>query len=260
MDTITLPSPTNKFTKHDLVEETATIFNKEYRKAFSCDGFKVEIEAFIDQYFEISILCDNIDEPEGARIFADLGGDNGARITINAKHQKIFDSNPQFLKSTVGHELGHFVLGHLKKINRGANNLSLFGDEPEIKKTSLHRASWQYNGLSSEELSTLVKVALQNERARNILKMLDNKFEPDWMFYQAEHFSMCFLISKDLLVEKIEKENYSFTSWSPIYQLAKAFDVSPTMMRVRLQKLEFLILTEGNKVANGRRLTEQKLF
>lgn len=263
MGTITLQKPTNKFTKHDLVEETATVFNKEYRKAFSSDGFKVEIEDFIDQYFEIGILRDNIDEPEGARVFANLDDDNGIKIIINSKHQELFDSKPQFLKSSIGHELGHFVLGHLKKINRGANNLSLFAnedDEPEIKKPTLHRAFWRYNGLSPEDLSALVKAAFQDEKARKILKMLDNKFEPDWMFYQAEHFSMCFLIAKDLLVEKIEKENYSFTSWPPVYNLAKTFDVSVTMMCVRLQKLGFLILNENNKPTNGSKLTEKKLF
>lgn len=263
MSIITLPKPTHEFTKLDSVEETATIFNKEYRKAFSCDGFKVEIEDFIDQYFQIGILCDNIDEPEGTHIFANLDDDNGVKITINSKHQKLFDSKPEFLKSSIGHELGHFVLGHLKKINKGANNLSLFtneSDEPKVKKPTLHRAYWKYNGLSSEELSALVKAAFQDEKARKILKMLDNKFEPDWMFYQAEHFSMCFLIAKDLLVERIEKENYSFTSWHPVYNLAKAFDVSVTMMSVRLQKLGFLILNENNKPANGTRFTEQKLF
>lgn len=259
MKSINIPSP-SQYVPHSTVEEIATHFNQEYRELFSCDGMCVDVESFADQYFQISFLYDEIDAPEGAKVFARLDDDSGPRITLNTKHQELFTNKPQFLKSTIGHEVGHFALQHFKKLTKGSNNLSLFGDEPVSPKPYFHRSSWKYNSLSSEDLLFLLKAATQNEKARQLLKSLDDKFEPDWMFYQAEYFSMCLLISKDLLVKKIETENHSFESWHSIYRLAESFDVTPSMMRVRLEKLKFLKLDENNNPCNGPMLTEKKLF
>ena len=60
--------------------------------------------------------------------------------------------------------------------------------------------------------------------------------EPDWMFWQAEHFSMCFLIPRDRLFQFLN-EGREVSSWFAIRRLAEDFGVSPSMMRVRLSKL-----------------------
>jgi hypothetical protein len=36
-----------------------------------------------------------------------------------------------------------------------------------------------------------------NEKVRKFLQGFDEHFEEKWMFWQAEHFALCFLIPKD---------------------------------------------------------------
>ena len=68
--------------------------------------------------------------------------------------------------------------------------------------------------------------------------------EPDWMFWQAERFSMCFLIARDRLLQFLN-EGREVSSWLAIRCLAEAFGVSPSMMRTRLVKMGAIVIKDG---------------
>lgn len=81
-------------------------------------------------------------------------------------------------------------------------------------------------------------MALQgNEKVRKILKNFDDHCEEEWMFWQAEHFAMCFLIPKDAILQ-ILNSGYDVTSWKSIYNLGDEFGVPGSMMATRLKKLK----------------------
>jgi len=40
-----------------------------------------------------------------------------------------------------------------------------------------------------------------DEEARRKLLRFQDRLEPEWMFWQAEHFAACFLIPRDRLLE-----------------------------------------------------------
>jgi Zn-dependent peptidase ImmA (M78 family) len=75
---------------------------------------------------------------------------------------------------------------------------------------------------------------------------MQDRFEPEWMFRQAEHFSICLRIPRDYLLEQLE-EGWDFNSWAPVYRLAERFGVSPSMMRVRLEKLGIIEIGADGK-------------
>jgi Zn-dependent peptidase ImmA (M78 family) len=85
----------------------------------------------------------------------------------------------------------------------------------------------------------LVSKAILSETARQTLEMMGHHFEPEWMFRQAEHFSLCLRIPRDRLLEVLE-EGLSLHGWAPIYRLAERFGVSGTMMKTRLEKLRLI--------------------
>lgn len=64
------------------------------------------------------------------------------------------------------------------------------------------------------------------------------------MFWQAECFARCLLIPNDLLQAALRK-NWNFHSWSSVYDLARAFGVSGTMMGNRLKKIGVIEVVNG---------------
>src|SRR5262249_40712182 len=115
------------------------------------------------------------------------------------------------------------------------------------------KSSWGQYGLTKEEVITrkaavqeLVKRALVNSEARQVIAQLQCVYEPEWMFWQAEQFSRCLLIPKDRLLEQLENP-WDLSRWRDVYRLADAFGVSGTMMRTRLEKLDVIkIGKDGN--------------
>jgi Zn-dependent peptidase ImmA (M78 family) len=64
------------------------------------------------------------------------------------------------------------------------------------------------------------------------------------MFWQAERFASCLLIPRDRLIECLN-DGWEISSWLAIRRFAKHFEVSPSMMRVRLTKLGAIVIENG---------------
>jgi hypothetical protein len=245
---IEIPKP-SRYVPNDKVDEIALETNKAYRtKGRNNSGFPVDMDRFLD-LLEVSTVWEDIEEPEGAAFFASYSSENDGLITINQKHKDLFESRPDVYCACLGHESGHRILRHSDIFTQASSNLSLFEDHftpPVI----FHKSSWHQFGLAREEVQkskeerrilneTLAKKALMSETARRTLGQIQTHFEPEWVFWQAEHFSLCLRIPRDCLLEQLE-EGWNFNSWSPIYRLAERFRVSASMMRTRLEKLDVI--------------------
>jgi hypothetical protein len=243
------PKP-SRFIKHTIVEEIATECNGHYRRLQSHDmGYPVRIEAFADLDLEITIVRDHIDEPELTTVFAKCGPDSQAadrlKITINSSYEDLFHARPDLLRSTLGHEIGHYLLRHHQwRVTPG--NAALLFPDMERQTRFLHDSSWKPLAFTKQDMNEWCRRAFKgDEDARKTLQQLQDRMEPEWMFWQAEHFSMCFLIPHDRLLWHLNR-GCEVGSWFALARLADTFGVSPSMMRVRLSKMGAIIIENGS--------------
>lgn len=245
---IELPEPSH-ILLHEKIDLIALQFNQAFRsQCNNKNGFPFDADRFID-WIEISTEWDKLDEPDGAVVFAQIASDDCELIQINENHRELFEKRPDVHRGCIGHETGHIILRHLEHSSLN-NDCPLFGEIESEKIITLHKSSWGQYGLTSEEVKIRqielkkkqdkwVKEALVNSKARQALHTLSDKFEPEWMFWQAEQFARCLCIPRDRLFEILEKEPL-FSGWRPISRLASIFGVSTGSMKTRLIKLKLI--------------------
>lgn len=244
---IEVPSP-SPYHSSELIDQIALQINQLFRiNSRKVSSYKLNIDLLLD-WLEISIYADDFDEPEGATFFACFDANDGGVIQINSKHETFFEARPDVYLNCVGHEIGHAVLRHYEHSSINEDQ-PLFGNQM-AKPVLLHRSTWHQYGITAAEVKSRqaqienqrdewVKKALINSQAREALKQLNERFEPEWMFRQAEHFAKCLTIPLDQLSEILAAEPL-VPGWSPIYRLAEKFGVSATNMKIRLLKLKLI--------------------
>lgn len=258
---INIPEP-SQWTSNNEIDRIALECNLLYRETCgSKRGFPVDVEHFADAVLEISVEQNHFDAPqEGAVALARCKPDarDASRFVIefNEAHRKYFEEKPQTRRTTGAHEVGHIALKHHDKLGF-LQTPSLFDDlTPEPK--FLHKTAWSHHGFSADELKSLCEMALNgNERVRKFLQNLDEHFEERWMFWQAEHFALCFLIPKDLVLNVLNS-GFDATNWRAIYSLGEEFGVPGAMMVTRLKKLN-VIEIHGKQIVLGGLLRQKHL-
>lgn len=259
---IDVPAP-SQWTKHNDIDQVALECNLLYRaKCGDKRGFPVDVEQFADSVLEISVEQNYFDAPQGAVALARCKPDprDTSRFVIefNEAHRKIFDEKPDKRLITGAHEVGHIVLKHHNKL-ACPKTMSLFGDFVTAEPKFLHKTDWQHHGFSAEELKNLCEIALNgDEKVRKFLGSFDEHFEEKWMFWQAEHFALCFLIPRDVVLNALNAD-FDATDWRAIYSFGEEFGVSGAMMATRLKKLNAIEI-HGKQIALGGLLKQKNLL
>lgn len=262
------PSP---FVLNETVGIISTAYSRAFREKYPArEGALLDVDRLVD-FLEISILEEEEDEPEGARILASTQNDpvHGATIIVNKRYRDFFKERPDVYAAAVGHEVGHIALAHLDILAAPPEQTSLLFDVQSRPAVRLHKSTWGWYGLSKAEIenlkarereaiATMLKAPSISNEAIKTLKELDSHLEPDWMFWQAECFARCLLIPNDLLQAALRK-NWNFYSWSSVYDLARAFGVSGTMMGNRLKKIGVIEVVDG-KPRPGTQNQQTSLF
>lgn len=256
-----VPAPSHKI-KQSKIEAIAARCNLLYRDRKSHrTGYPVDVEDFADAHLGISITEDFVDAPEGVIIFAECcehpSSAGRCLVTINEHHRELFDANPNVRRACVTHEVGHWLLRHLEWNNHTSPNLSLFADS-YLPQRRLHSSKWNPHGLSKQQMTEICKRACIDPHARHIVKSLEDKLEPRWMYWQAENFAMCFLIPEDRVEEYIS-DGWDVSAWQPIYHLASKFGVAGALMSRRLKKLGAIEVEDG-KPKLGAKWTQRSLL
>ena len=238
-----VPKP-SRYVSHSRVDEIAMEVSKAYRRSMGGKALDIlDIEALITVVLEKPLIWDVIAEPSNRICFASIDHE---RITINANHRGLFDSKPFLLRSCLSHEVGHAILGHLSLMWTNEKQTSLFDNAPESNYV-FHDSVWRQFGLTRQEIlevkNDLARTAWRNEQDRETLKMLTDRLEPEWMFFQAEQFASCLLIPKDQLLAWLENGG-DITKWSTLYNLRDFFGVSISMICVRLEKLGLIEIND----------------
>jgi hypothetical protein len=205
---LSLPAspPPFRFWRHaDVIDPLA----EDYARLFSArHGFPVQAEAlerFLESDLKLPYGWQDIAEPEGVRILAQHDRNSGA-ISTNNYYAEFFEEHPHLLASALSHELGHVALRH-GELYADASMLSLPG--MQMPSPFLHRMGSLPWGVSEDLLKRAVKVALMDDRVRAILK--PERFEPDWVYTQAQRFAAAFMIPHAHLdYSRVETEAYWF--------------------------------------------------
>jgi Zn-dependent peptidase ImmA (M78 family) len=259
---INVPKP-SQWIKHSVVEQIATECSKRYRELQRHpSGFPVNVRSFADLDLEITIEDDDIEEPEGTVVFAKICQDTKDEcryiITVNTRYKELFELRPDLLRACLAHEVGHFVLRHHMWHVRPRNITPLFQDI-QVQPRCLHDSSLRPFAFTRDELNDWCKRAFKgDDDAREKLLRLQDRLEPEWMFWQAERFAACFLVPRDRLI-KCLNDGWEVSSWLAIRRLAEHFDVSPSLMRVRLTKLGAIVIENG-KPKIGTLLLQPKML
>jgi hypothetical protein len=248
--------PPSRFWRHadiidPIAESYAALFHTRH-------GFPVQVEAlerFLKCDLKLVYGWQDIVEPEGVRILAqhDLG--TGA-IHANTQYADLFGEYPHLLASALLHELGHVALRHGELY---ADVGLPFLPGMQMLSPFLHRAGLLPWGVDKDVLKRAVKVAPMDNQIRAILK--PERFEPDWVYTQAQRFAAAFMIPHSRLREFLE-ENPEFVrlaNWPALFELARRFATSPSMMRYRLEELGY-ISVHGREITLGMRLRQRPLF
>ena len=115
-----------RLVKNEYVEDRTAQRLREYEaKANLTVTLPIPIEQVVEQTLDLSILWDTVEEQPGETI---LGGllPKARRIVLNEKHLPLFDKKPGLLRSTIGHEAGHWDIDVDK-----VQSLPLFADSDE---------------------------------------------------------------------------------------------------------------------------------
>jgi hypothetical protein len=248
--------PPSRFWRHaEVIDPIAEAYAALYQARY---GFPVKVEAlerFLEYDLELPYGWRDIAEPEGIRILAQHDPTSGA-IHANNHYADFFEDHPSLLASALLHELGHITLRH-GELYADADVPSLPG--MQMPSPFLHRTGSLLWGVDEDLLKRAVKVALLDDRVRAMLK--PERFEPDWVYSQAQRFAAAFMIPHARLQESLtENPGFSrFTNWQAIYDLADRFATSPSMMRYRLEQLCYIIV-QGTHIIPGIRLQQRTLL
>jgi transcriptional regulator with XRE-family HTH domain len=268
MMSIEAPAP-SKYVSYTTVEEVAAQCVDAYRKetkerrAYSIDPVQLA------EVFKIRITWQTVVEPPEAIFFACyIQQGHQGQIQVNKAHRQFFETRSDIYRATIGHEIGHCILNH-HALGALEESGSLFPDLA-ASTTYFHKASLFPYGLSQSEVQRLkvlerkvqeklVKTAAVDNRYRDRLHQLNSKFEPTWMFRQAEHFARCLLIPKDRIRSLLEG-SWDFNSWTTVYKWAELFEVSASMMRSRLEKLGIIEIGPDGRPRLGANANQKSLF
>jgi hypothetical protein len=248
--------PPWRFWRHaDVIDPIAESYASLFYTRYS---FPVQVEA-LERYLEDALNLpynwQDISEPEGVRILAQHDPSSGA-ISASNHYADFFEEHPYLLASALLHELGHVALRH-GELYADAGTPSLPG--MPMRSPFLHRMGWLPWGVDEDVLRRAVKVAMMDDRVRAFLK--PERFEPDWVYSQAQRFAAAFMIPHARLREALN-ENPEFvrlTNWPALSDLARCFATSASMMRYRLEQLGY-ITVHGKQIIPGIRLQQRPLL
>ena len=245
--------PPSRFWRHaEVIDPIAEAYAVLYQARY---GFPVKVEAlerFLEYDLELPYGWQDIAEPEGVRILAQHDLTSGA-IHANNHYADFFEDHPSLLASALLHELGHITLRH-GELYADVGLPSLPG--MQLPSPLLHRTGSLPRGVDEGILNRAVSVALVDDRVRAILK--PERFEPDWVYTQAQRFAAAFMIPHARLRQYLG-ELWDFTRWHPVYELARRMGTSPAMMRYRLEQLGY-ITVQGAKITSGMELRQRSLL
>ena len=225
-----------KFLKNEVIEEITAQRIREYEaKAGATVALPVPIEEIVEQVLGLDFDWDVIKEQPGEQILGGLDVAN-RKILLNEAHSQLFDEKPGLLRSTIGHEAGHWELD----VDRSkASHPLLPGCDvaPSVAKRHACKAD--------RLIEVLFTKAMTDHRAYRIYKQLTDGQDAPEVRSAVDRYQSALLMPKWLIQKAGQR--YDFTKWRDLYRLAEEAQVNITNLTVRLQRLGLIYLRDDDK-------------
>jgi hypothetical protein len=225
-----------RFLRNKVIDEITAVRLREYEaKTGDTIRLPVPIENVVEQVLGLDFDWDEIEERPGEEILGGLDAEN-KKILLNTRHTDLFEQNPGLLRSTIGHEAGHFDID----IDRS----KLF--HPTLPGIELRSHTAKRHACKSDKtIEVLFQRASSDEVAWQAYKLLTEGQDAPEVKSAVDRYQSALLMPEWLVREASER--LDFTKWSDLYRLRDEAEVSISNLVVRLQRLNLIFIPEGTK-------------
>jgi hypothetical protein len=225
-----------RFVRNEVIEDGTALRIREYESKLGASvTLPVPLEQIVEKVLGLHFDWDVIEERPGEQILGGLDAVN-KKILLNETHTGLFESNPGLLRSTIGHEAGHFDVD-IDRSRLLHPALPGFDLTPNVAK----RHASKSNGL----IEVLLDRAMTDERAYRAYKKLTAGQDTPEIKSLVDRYQSTLLMPKWLMQDA--EQRYDLTKWPQLYLLAKEAEVSISNLTVRLRRLGMIYLRDGDK-------------
>lgn len=225
-----------RFLKNEVIEDITAQRLREYEAKLGVPvALPVPVEQVVEQVLGLDFDWDVIEELPGEQILGGLDAVN-RKILLNETHADLFDQNPGLLRSTIGHEAGHWDID----IDRSRLlHPTLPGMEltPHVVKRHLAK--------KDRLIEVLMNRAMKDERAYRLYKKLTEGQDKPEVKSAVDRYQSALLMPAWLMREAARHTD--LTQWKNLYRLAEQAEVNISNLTVRLQRLGLIFIPEGTK-------------
>ena len=223
-----------KILRNQVVEEFAAARLAEFEQLLG-RALKppTPIELMAERLLGLSLLWEPIEELPGEVIFGGIRPEDRL-VVLNENQRKLFEEKPGLVRSTVGHEMGHWDL-FVDQATLDHPMLAGF-DRPE---------SFPKRSTPVGEV-VVVSRMMQSAEGRELLRQMESRADDPHEARAVNRYAAAIsmppgLIRRDALA--IDR-----TKWPPLYALAKRYEVTITALRVRLEQLDLLHVDDKGRL------------
>jgi hypothetical protein len=195
----------------------------------------VPVEQIVEQVLGLDFDWDEIEELPGEQILGGLDAVN-KKILLNEKHTALFDSKPGLLRSTIGHEAGHFDID-IDRAKLMHPTLPGMDFTPSIAKRRSKK--------SDRVIEILLDRAATDPRAAKLLQQAKDGQDTAEQKSAVDRYQSSLLMPDWLMREAVER--FELTRWPELYRLAEEAQVNISNLTVRLRRLGLIYLRDGDK-------------
>ncbi len=225
-----------KYLRNEAIEDITAQRIREYEaKVGVAVKLPVPIEEIVEQVLGLDFDWDVIEEQPGEEILGGLDAVNRT-ILLNETHNDLFEEKPGLLRSTIGHEAGHYDIDidRAKLLHPTLPGMEM---SPLIAKRQARK--------SDRLIEVLFTKAMADSRAYRLYRQLTDGEDAPEVRSAVDRYQSALLMPKWLIQEA--ERCYDFTNWPGLYRLAEEAQVNISNLTVRLQRLGLIYLRDGDK-------------
>lgn len=224
------------FVKNEVIEDVTALRIREYESKIGATvTLPVPLEQIVERVLGLHFDWDVIEEQTGEQILGGLDAAN-KKILLNETHTELFESNPGLLRSTIGHEAGHFDVD-IDRSRLLHPTLPGFDLSPNIAR--------RHASKSNSLIDVLLDRSMTDQRAYRAYKKLTAGQDTPEIKSLVDRYQSALLMPKWLMQEA--EQRYDFTKWPQLYRLAEVAEVSISNLTVRLRRLGMIYLRDNDK-------------
>ncbi len=231
-----MSNPRLKFMRNEVIEDVTARRIREYeRKRGVTVALPVPVEEIVEQVLGLDFDWDGIDEQPGEQILGGLDAAN-RKILLNEKHLELFEKTPGLLRSTIGHEAGHYDIDidRARLLHPTLPGMDL---TPSIAK--------RHASKTDKVVEVLFLRAATDPRAYKLYKQITEGQDTPEVRSAVDRYQSALLMPAWLIRDAAER--FDILRWTDLYRLAELAQVTISNLTVRLQRLGLIYLRDGDK-------------